>query len=78
MTAPLHQEAPASVVETVDFTAPDAAEAFVRSIHETGFAVLRNHPLPQALLDRLDQDWRAFFASDEKFDYRFEGEADDA
>ncbi|MEO1596349.1 MAG: 2OG-Fe(II) oxygenase family protein [Pseudomonadota bacterium] len=78
MTAPLQEDAPASAVKTVDFAAPDAARAFVRSIHETGFAVLRNHPLPQELLDRLDRDWRAFFASDEKFDYRFEGEADDA
>lgn len=67
-----------TVVETVDFNAEGAAEAFVRSIHETGFAVLRNHPLPKALLDRMDRDWRAFFAGDDKYDYRFEGGTDGA
>lgn len=79
-TATAGGEPPATaptVVETVDFAAEGAAEAFVRSIHETGFAVLRNHPLPQALLDRMDRDWREFFAGEEKYDYRFEGGADD-
>jgi hypothetical protein len=30
-------------IRTVDYQSPDAGQEFVRSLHETGFAVLKNH-----------------------------------
>jgi hypothetical protein len=38
-------------VQVVDYRAPDAAEKFTRSLHETGFGVLTNHPIRQALVE---------------------------
>jgi isopenicillin N synthase-like dioxygenase len=58
-------------VEVVDFLAPDAPEAFTRSLRHTGFAVLVNHPLPQDLVQQIYDEWLAFFDSDAKYAYRF-------
>ncbi len=56
-------------VLSVDYEAANAGHQFARSLHETGFAVLRNHPVPANLLDELRRNWRSFFASDGKHDY---------
>lgn len=58
-------------VEVVDFQAPDAPEAFTRSLRHTGFAVIVNHPLPQALVQEIYDEWLAFFETDAKHAYRF-------
>ncbi|MEE2892986.1 MAG: 2OG-Fe(II) oxygenase family protein [Pseudomonadota bacterium] len=55
----------------VDFTAEGADEAFVASLRETGFGVLREHPLDPALVDRIYEAWTDFFASDAKYDFLF-------
>jgi len=62
-------------VIVVDYQAADAPQKFARSLHETGFAVLINHPLPQALVQRIYDDWLAFFDSDAKFAYRYSEES---
>ena len=59
-------------IQTIDYRAPDAGHEFVRSLHETGFAVIRRHPLPRDLLDSIYVDWHAFFQSDKKFQYQFD------
>jgi isopenicillin N synthase-like dioxygenase len=58
-------------VEVVDFASPDAPEAFTRSLRQTGFAVLVNHPLPQELVEQIYTEWLAFFESDAKYAYAF-------
>lgn len=58
-------------VEVVDFEAPDAPEAFTRSLRHTGFAVLVNHPLPHELVQQIYDEWLSFFDSDAKHAYRF-------
>lgn len=60
-----------SNVEVVDYHAPDAPMRFARSLHETGFAVLVNHPLPQPLVQSIYDEWLAFFDSDAKYTYRY-------
>src|ERR1700712_4590058 len=64
-------------VDVVDYMSPDAPAAFTRSLHETGFAVLVNHPLPQDLVQRIYDEWLAFFESDAKYAYRFTPENQD-
>jgi isopenicillin N synthase-like dioxygenase len=59
-------------VQTIDFTQPDAGPEFVRSLHETGFAVLSNHAVSKQLLDTLYREWRDFFNSDEINDFLFD------
>jgi len=60
------------LVQSVDYCSPDAARYFTASLRETGFAVLRNHPLPEALIRDIYADWAAFFASGDKDAYRFD------
>ncbi|MEO7398512.1 MAG: 2-oxoglutarate and iron-dependent oxygenase domain-containing protein, partial [Ilumatobacteraceae bacterium] len=64
-------------VEVVDYKSPDAPQHFTRSLHETGFAVLINHPLPQALVQRIYDEWLGFFESDAKHQYRFSDDNQD-
>jgi len=64
-------------VEVVDFTAPDAPSAFTRSLRETGFAVIVNHPLPHQLVQQIYDEWLAFFDSDAKYAYRFSADEQD-
>ena len=56
-------------VETVDYRAADAAETLERSLRETGFAVLANHPITPERIDEVYDAWGRFFAGEDKFDY---------
>lgn len=64
-------------VRVVDYRAADAAEQFTRSLHETGFGVLVNHPIPQQLVETIYRDWLAFFSSEQKHDFAFSVEKQD-
>ncbi|WP_174873692.1 isopenicillin N synthase family dioxygenase [Vogesella oryzae] len=64
-------------VRVVDYRAADAAEQFTRSLHETGFGVLVNHPIPQDLVEKIYRDWLAFFGSEQKHDFAFSVEKQD-
>ena len=58
-------------VEVVDYASADAPQRFTRSLHETGFAVLVNHPLEAGLVQGIYDEWLQFFESDAKQAYRF-------
>ena len=64
-------------VRVVDYRAPDAAEQFTRSLHETGFGVLVNHPIQQTLVEKIYADWLQFFGTDEKHQFAFSKEKQD-
>ncbi len=64
-------------LEAIDYNAPDAAQRFVTSLRETGFGVLKNHPLQQSLVQSIYDSAYAFFNSDEKNNYRFNVETQD-
>ncbi|MGF1773210.1 isopenicillin N synthase family oxygenase [Vibrio wakamikoensis] len=64
-------------LETVDYQAADAAEKFVTSLRETGFGVLKNHPIPQQLVESIYENWYQFFMSEKKNDYQFNVETQD-
>lgn len=53
----------------VDFQSPTAAKEFCKSLHETGFGVLKNHPLQQDLVEGIYAEWLAFFKTDAKKQY---------
>jgi isopenicillin N synthase-like dioxygenase len=61
----------------VDYRAPNAAQQFGRSLHETGFAVLSNHPLDQPLVSGIYDEWLAFFGTDAKHRYAFDPQSGD-
>jgi isopenicillin N synthase-like dioxygenase len=64
-------------VQVVDYRDPDAAQKFTQSLHETGFGVLKNHPIPQALVERIYATWLDFFNGDDKAQYAFSKETQD-
>lgn len=64
-------------LETVDYQAADAAEQFVTSLRKTGFGVLKNHPIPQQLVESIYENWYQFFMSEQKNDYQFNVETQD-
>ena len=62
---------------TVDFLSEDAPKHFVRSLKNTGFAIVKNHPISKSLLDKVYSDWTNFFNSNKKHDYIFHKEKQD-
>ena len=56
-------------VQTVSYTAKDAAETLTRSLHETGFAILEDHPISSEQVQSIYDNWGAFFASEAKHEF---------
>lgn len=54
---------------TMDYTASNAAAIFNRSMRETGFAIVVNHPIATGLIRGIYDEWLAFFATDAKHRY---------
>jgi isopenicillin N synthase-like dioxygenase len=59
-------------VALVDYRHPEAAHQFEQSLKNTGFAVIRNHPLSQDLIRQVFADWKAYFQTEAKFKDQFD------
>jgi isopenicillin N synthase-like dioxygenase len=57
----------------VDFQSATAPQDFCKSLHETGFGVLKNHPLDQSLVEGIYAEWLAFFKTAAKHQYAQSG-----
>ena len=55
----------------IDYTSATAQEDFVKSLHETGFGVLKNHPIQKALVSAIYDNWQGFFDSAEKVEFTY-------
>ncbi len=55
----------------VDLKAPHAAELFTQSLRETGFAVIKNHPIDTKAIEDLYLEWAKFFTHPNKRDYLY-------
>ena len=53
-------------VQTVSYKAENAPETLTRSLHETGFAILRDHPISTQQVHSIYKNWGMFFASESK------------
>ena len=56
-------------LKAVDFTSENAEKEFVESLRNTGFGVLKNHPISQDMVDAIYQNWQAFFDSTAKHNF---------
>lgn len=61
----------------IDYKAPNAQEAFVKSLHDTGFGVLKNHPIPQQLVEDIYTNWHNFFNTEAKHEYLYNKDKQD-
>lgn len=59
-------------VQSVDYKSLNASKDFKESICSTGFAVIANHPIDQDLIFKTFDEWKQFYASDEKLSYVFD------
>jgi isopenicillin N synthase-like dioxygenase len=59
-------------VKVIDYSSSEAAQEFATSLRKTGFAILKNHPISQKLVEMVYQDWKEFFEKDSKFDYLYD------
>jgi len=64
-------------LSVVDYTAKNAPELFVKSLRETGFGVLKNHPIQQSLVESIYLNWQEFFNSHAKQEFAFDVEKQD-
>lgn len=61
----------------VDYRADNAAELFAKSLHETGFGVLKNHPIEKHVVQSIYDRWQTFFDSEEKHAYEYNKKTQD-
>lgn len=59
-------------LQAVDYTHAHADRLFAESLRDTGFGVLKNHPLSENRVQTLYADWQAFFDSEEKHQFSFD------
>lgn len=64
-------------VLSVDYRNSNASKDFAKSLRETGFAVLRNHPLSWPKIEKVYAEWHEFFNSPTRFEYPFDKKTQD-
>jgi len=58
-------------VRTVKYTEENAPSVFTQSLHQTGFSVLKDHPIDLSLINDVYEEWSIFFAKGIKEKYLF-------
>lgn len=58
-------------LSAVDYTADNAAQLFVESLRDTGFGVLKNHPIKQEIVESIYKNWYDFFKSEDKKSFAY-------
>ena len=61
----------------VDFQDANASIDFARSLKDTGFAVIKNHPIDYKLVMDVFAEWQSFFNSEYKNNYHFNNDTQD-
>lgn len=64
-------------VLVVDYRDPEAPAKFTESLRTTGFGVLKNHPIPQELVEGIYSEWLNFFDGEAKHRYAYSRETQD-
>ena len=56
-------------VLAISYNEANAGERFAKSLHETGFAILKDHPISASEIDQMYAEWADFFGNETRFDY---------
>lgn len=64
-------------LKAIDYTSATAQKEFVESLHNTGFGVLKNHPIQQHLVESIYKNWQTFFNGTEKENFVYNVETQD-
>tara|TARA_B100000674_G_scaffold274685_1_gene226844 strand:- start:198 stop:1031 length:834 start_codon:yes stop_codon:yes gene_type:complete len=57
---------------TIDYQSSDLGKKLTTSLRNTGFAVIKNHPISHDLIDSIYTEWKDFFSNDAKKNYQFD------
>ncbi|MCC2625815.1 MAG: 2OG-Fe(II) oxygenase [Burkholderiales bacterium] len=66
-----------SKLEQLDFKSANFSRNFAKSLEDTGFAVIKNHPLDQQLIADVFNEWADFFSSNYKNNYIYNNDTQD-
>jgi len=64
-------------IAKLSYLSPTIAQDFTHALQSTGFVVLQDSPIDQALIEKVYALWEVFFKSDERFLYPFDTTASD-
>lgn len=56
-------------VLAISYNEANAGERFAKSLHETGFAILKDHPILAGEIDQMYAKWADFFRNDQRFEH---------
>ena len=57
---------------TIDYNDSDADRLFEKSLKNTGFAVIKDHPIDKDLIGEVYKEWENYFSSESKNNYMFD------
>ena len=57
---------------TINYNNSDADRLFEKSLKNTGFAVIKDHPIDKDLIGEVYKEWENYFSSESKNDYMFD------
>tara|TARA_B100000029_G_scaffold190057_1_gene187938 strand:- start:1611 stop:2450 length:840 start_codon:yes stop_codon:yes gene_type:complete len=57
---------------TINYNDSDADRLFEESLKNTGFAVIKDHPIDKDLIGEVYKEWENYFSSESKNDYMFD------
>ena len=60
-----------SEILTIDYQSSNLGLDLTKSLKNTGFAVLKNHPISKTLIASIYDEWKSFFNSNAKYNYPF-------
>ena len=60
-----------SEILTIDYQSKKLGVDLTKSLKNTGFAVLKNHPISKTLISSIYDEWKSFFNSNAKHNYLF-------
>jgi len=64
-------------IQTINFQNPNAGKLLADSLHNTGFAIIHNHPIDYNLIIDAYKDWELFFNNQEKHSFTFNPKTQD-
>ena len=60
-----------SKILTIDYQSSGLGVNLTKSLKNTGFAVIQNHPISKSLISSIYNEWKSFFKSKAKYNYPF-------
>ena len=61
-----------SGILSIDYSDNNSPQKFEKSLRDSGFAIIKNHPISTELISKVYEEWKRFFNNKDKFDYLYD------